>query len=142
MIDLILVFFLGKFIPLHDGFINITEGKNDVILKEPVNSINTGAAIYIDVSNLVREYKITPININEVITNKIDKKCLSVSLYTKQGKQQIFIYNGATAYEPKRVFLIATSDNRLNNDDYFVRGVVNSCRKIDSVAFYWKNHQL
>lgn len=132
----------GSFVSLSDQATSLQAGTYDLPLKSPLSAITPGAALYVDITQMVPKDEMTVDGSRRWSQRSIVPGCIKATLVTDVGTTVAFEFKGAISFAPDSLYLIVSSAEPaipLRQD--FNKLTVSSCMALHQVRFYWANHR-
>ncbi len=137
MKNLILMMLFSKIIILTPAPITLSDKWVEVVPKEPLRAITSGAGIFIDVTSIVGvELE------NDSLRNTIPPGSIIAKLIDKQGRE-LKMTNGdaySTSKDTTELILLSETTMPIKND--FIKLIIKSKKNIESIKITWKNCKL
>jgi len=136
MKEFFLMLFFAKSILLTPGGVDLTNEWTQIPLKEPLEAITGGAAIYVDVTKHLDA---------DASIDKLDAKfpagTVKARLVQKDGQETLLGNSSAYSFEEGKVSLSLDAADGVPTDKEFTELYVRSAKPLSGVFLVWMNHR-
>lgn len=133
------ILFFSKFILLTPESIDLTIGKNNIELKEPLEAITTGASVQIDVSHLLQlDGSEGVFDVKNKVDERVPAGSVSSTLTSVSG-QYLLSYDGGILFRDAQVLINLVSKEGLPVNQEFTQLEVTTKISLSNVNVYWRN---
>lgn len=140
MKTLFLILLFSKVVLLTPEPITVN-GKYELVLKDPIEAITSGAGIQIDVSSQISWDGDDILDFRKQLSEKYPPGTITAELVSTSGERVVLTYTGYTAFNDESARLLLNAEPGMPINVEFDKLIVQTSIELEAIKIFWKNYR-